>query len=174
MRHKTDDMLLETRLVNQVQVIVGVVEEAHYQTGSSSPPPPPQTTTTTITTKPILTISHLTNCYVVAAALAYLHCRQPDSTIAACRIPRICSLTDDYRRCTWCKPTTVRRARPDHHRRSSSSWIAAAATLVADSATVVDSAASSAMADRYKCPGKTPRWSHPAVLRAKSSIIVTR
>jgi len=128
-----------------------VAEEAHYQIESP-------TTMTTMMTAMKLAASHLTN-YCVAAALPYLHCCHLGSTVLACRIPRICSSTDDYRRCTWCKPTMARFVPPDHQ------LIAAVAMLVAGLAKVVDSTVSLVTVDQYKCPGKTPHWSHLAVLK---------
>lgn len=98
-------------------------------------------------------------------AALYL-CWHRNSTVSACRILRSCSLADDCRTYTSCRPMTARR---DHPGRSRSPSAGSAATPAADSArvVVVNFAVSLATAGRYKCLGKTPRWSRPVVLKSE-------
>lgn len=114
--------------------------------------PLPTRVTTTITS----IASFLATCRSL-----YLHYRW-GLTVSACRTPRTCSLADDCRKYTWCRPTM---ARPVHCRSPLSA--VPIATLGVDSVkvAVADSTVLSVMADQYKCSDKTPRWFRPVVLK---------
>jgi len=99
----------------------------------------------------------------------YLHWR--DSTVSACRTPRTCSSADDCQRCTWCRPTKAHPVPPDHCYSRSSAVPTAMPVVDSVGAVVADSMVSSAMIGRYKCPGKTLRWSRPMVLESTSYLL---